>query len=159
MIAGMNRCTHMRLVICLHFVTVCCDTAATLLQICGGDWAKHSTETGGYFRCNMTAPPEDESLPSADSAAGFASEADSAHDGASSQQLAAAGQVAGTGAGLLGSLYGKFANAGAKWKLDFFTRRFLAHECSHRQLQVARAPLWHDIYNHLSSTLGTKCLS
>ncbi len=83
-------------------------------QICGGDWARHSTETGGYFRCNISPPPPD---------------ATSAGDDSSSSQPVA-------GAGLLGVLFGKVTSAGARWKLDYFMRRFLAHECSHRQLQV-----------------------
>ena len=56
----------------------------------------------------------------------------SAQDGSSSSQPRA-------GAGLLGALFGKVTSAGAKWKLDYFMRRFLAHECSHRQLQVHSA--------------------
>jgi len=83
-------------------------------QICGGDWARHSTETGGYFRCNINPPPPD---------------ATSAGDDSSSSQPVA-------GAGLLGALFGKVTSAGARWKLDYFMRRFLAHECSYRQLQV-----------------------
>lgn len=95
------------------------------MQICGGDWAKHSTDTGGYFRCNIAAPPPQEST-----SAG----ADLVQGRASGQPAPEAGQL--VGAGLLGSLFGKFADAGAKWKLDYFMRRFLAHECSERQLQV-----------------------
>ena len=126
----------------------------TCLQICGGDWAKHSTETGGYFRCNITAPPEASATlaDTADTAAGSATDADSSHGEASSQHAAAAGQLGRAGAGLLGSLFGKFANAGAKWKLEFFMRRFLAHECSHRQLQVAHTMLRHETQNDLLKT-------
>ena len=110
------------------------------MQICGGDWAKHSTETGGYFRCNITTPPQDLSSLSADSPLDGALDAESAQDQRSSQPaVGQAGQVA--GARLLGTLFGRFASAGARWKLDFFMRRFLAHECSQRQLQVVAQEL------------------
>lgn len=110
--------------VCYEDTIICC---LVLLQICGGDWAKHSTDTGGYFKCNITAPPPQESTSLG---------ADSAQGRASSQPVPEAGQAAGAGAGLFGSLFGKFADAGARWKLDFFMRRFLAHDCSERQLQV-----------------------
>lgn len=113
------------------------------MQICGGDWAKHGTNTGGYFRCNITANPPQEST---------SASADSVQGNPSGQPAPEAGQSAGSG--LLGSLFGKFADAGAKWKLDFFMRRFLAHECSQRQLQVhppfpkPSSSMWSQSINH-----------
>ena len=108
-----------------HF---CCSCGT--LQICGGDWAKHNTETGGYFRCNINPPLPDATSAGDDSSSSQPVDAMSTQDGSSSSQ---------PGAGLLGVLFGKVTNAGAKWKLDYFMRRFLAHECSHRQLQVHSA--------------------
>ena len=100
-----------------------------MLQICGGDWAKHNTETGGYFRCNINPPPPDATSAGDGSSSSQPVDAMPTQAGSSSSQPAA-------GAGLLGALFGTVTSAGAKWKLDYFMRRFLAHECSHRQLQV-----------------------
>jgi len=100
-----------------------------MLQICGGDWAKHNTETGGYFRCNINPSPPDATSAGDDSSSSQPVDALSTQAGSSSSQP-------GAGAGLLGALFGKVTSAGAKWKLDYFMRRFLAHECSHRQLEV-----------------------
>ena len=107
-----------------HF---CCSCG--MLQICGGDWAKHNSETGGFFRCNISPPPPDATSAGDDPSSSRPEDATSTQPGSSSSQP-------GAGAGLLGALFGKVTSAGAKWKLDHFLRRFLAHECSHRQLQV-----------------------
>ena len=111
--------------ILFYFVILFHFAIHVMLQICGGDWAKHSTATGGFFRCNITPPPSNATSAGADSPSSQPLGATSAQAESSSGQ-----------AGLFGALMGKFTTAGAKWKLDYFMRRFVAHECSFSQLQV-----------------------
>lgn len=89
--------------------------------MCGGNWTEHNMNTGGSWRCNLAAAPPEGSPadPSADPRAANTS------SGAANSNF-------------FTTVFGRVADAGMKWRLEHFMRRYLAHECSHRQLKVAR---------------------
>ena len=102
-----------------------------VLQVCGGNWTDHNMNTGGSWRCNLAAAP-----PTGDPNDPSAPPTGDPNDPSAPPFSTHASSSAAASSSFFTAVFGRVADAGMKWRLEHFMRRYLAHECSQRQLQV-----------------------
>ncbi|KAK9832549.1 hypothetical protein WJX81_008317 [Elliptochloris bilobata] len=95
---------------CNHMVCSLCRRH--FCWVCGGDWSEHNSATGGYYRCNR-----------------YVLQAGDAGD---------AGGSGGAPWAFFGDFLSKIQDAAARFRLNYYLRRYQAADCDARQLYVLR---------------------
>lgn len=124
-IVKLTEAKHVTLIQCLSRLFCCQVCLKEFCWICGHDWAKHNSTTGGYYQCNMYA--SDELVPDSNGTTR-----------AFSNNSAAAGGSPGaeSGLGFLSGLFGAMKTAAIQHKRNHYVMMHTAHDINARHLKV-----------------------